>query len=76
MIEWTICTKCGHVEEGEDGEELSRFCTRPDCNYMRIICSQGKDKEWERERNSRKWSQQEAEELLEIIFGKRTDIDE
>lgn len=68
MIEWTICTKCGHVEEGEDGEKLSRFCTRQGCNYMRIICSQGKDKEWEKERNSSsKWSEKELEQLSEIL---------
>lgn len=65
-MEYTICTKCGHVEEGE---ELSRFCTRQGCNYMRIICSQGKDKEWEKERNSRlEWSDKEYEQL-DFMFG-------
>lgn len=64
-LEYTICTKCGHVEEGE---ELSRFCTRQSCNYMRVICSQGKDKEWEKERNgSNKWSEKELEQLSEIF---------
>lgn len=64
MIEWTICTKCGHIEEGKEDEELSRFCTGQDCNYMRVICSQGKDKEWESERNSRpEWSDQELDQL-------------
>lgn len=67
MIEWAICNKCGHYESGED---LSRFCTNPNgkCNYMRVICSQGKDKEWEDERNSRlEWSDREMEQLAEIF---------
>lgn len=68
MIEYTICTKCGHVEEGEEGEELSRFCTKPGCNYMRIIHSQGKDKVWENERNVRyEWSDKEIIQLTEIL---------